>query len=217
VAWRRCSRRCRRSRRRGCSCSGPAPSPNADGLLSSPRGGGCGLRPWRVGGVPVRPRFPSTRRSGGAPFSLPLTAHSLEKKKGKTPNGGWWLGCPGLSLPLPLKPGAANVEAKAPSCPGFDRPGGRGGTAPPPLRRLRCRGARCGGKRGNSHLGPGSTRVHARTGPSACGPAGRGGCPIPRARPRRGSPGAVRIRGRGKEGEDRGERLTDTWAQTVGG
>jgi hypothetical protein len=28
-----------------------------------------------------------------------------------------------------LKPGAAGVAAKTPGCPGFDRPGGRGGTA----------------------------------------------------------------------------------------
>jgi hypothetical protein len=39
----------------------------------------------------------------------------------------------------------------------------------------------------------GSTRACARAGPSACGPAGRGVCPIPRARPRSGSPCAARI------------------------
>jgi hypothetical protein len=188
VAQRRRSRR-----RRGCPCSGPAPSSTR--MASSPflvttgvaSELGASAASWRS------TCSSSARRSGGAPFSLPLTTHSLEKKKEKTQRG-WWLGHPSLSLPLPLKPGAA----KTPGCPGFDRPGGQGGTT---LLRL----------------GPGST--HAR----ACLPAlgvrvGRiGGHPIPRTRPQRGSLGAVRIRGGGKKGEDRGEWLTDTWAQIVGG
>jgi hypothetical protein len=41
--------------------------------------------------------------------------------------------------------------------------------------------------------------VRERAAPSACGPAGRGGHPVPRARPLREPPGAVRIRGEGEK------------------
>jgi hypothetical protein len=49
--------------------------------------------------------------------------------------------------------------------------------------------------------------------------AGRAGRPShpARARPQREPPGAVRIRGEGRKCEDRGEWLTDVWAQDVGG
>jgi hypothetical protein len=69
------------------------------------------------------PSLSSTRRRRVC--SPSLTVWSLCRKE--NPNGGWWLKRSGCGLALPLKPGAANVVAKAPNYPGFDRPGGRGG------------------------------------------------------------------------------------------
>jgi hypothetical protein len=145
VAWRRCSRRCRRPWRRGCSRSGSAPFPNADDLLFSPRGGGCGLRPWHVVGVPVWPRLSSARRSGGAPFSLPLTALSLEKRKGKTPMGVGGLGVRVSALPLAFEPWCRDRRGESPMLLRL-RPSGRPRWHCSPLRRPRCRGARRGAK-----------------------------------------------------------------------
>jgi hypothetical protein len=53
-------------------------------------------------------------------------------------------------------------------------------------------------------------RVRARTGPSVCGPAGRG------ARLRRGSPGAAASEVGERKEEDRDERSPDTRAPVVG-
>jgi hypothetical protein len=160
VSWRRCSRRRGRSRRRRRSCSRSGSSPSADDLLSSSRDGGCRLRPWRVGGAPVH-RVPPQLDAAAAPSSPSLSrcAH-WRRRKGK-PQWGWWLGRSGLSLPLPLKPGAANVGAKAPIMPRLG-PAGRPRRHLLPPRQPRCRGVRCRGKRGSPAPGPGSTRVHAR-------------------------------------------------------
>jgi hypothetical protein len=131
VAWRRCSRRCRRPRQRGCSRSGSAPSPNADGsarLLPPTRAvvvfvlGTSSV--FRCGRVSPRLDAPA------APPSPSLSRRSHWRRGKGKPQWGLVAWAPGSQPPLPLDPGAANVEAKAPSCPGFDRPGGRGGTAP---------------------------------------------------------------------------------------
>jgi hypothetical protein len=64
--------------------------PNADGLISFPRGDGCGLRPWRVGGVTAQPRSPAPPSfSPTSPSHLPLRWRT--EKGGKTPMrvGGW--------------------------------------------------------------------------------------------------------------------------------
>jgi hypothetical protein len=58
--------------------------------------------------------------------------------------------------------------------------------------------------------------VRECTAPSACGPVGRGGHPIPCARPRREPLGAVRIRGERRKVEGGGEWLIDGWAHAVG-
>jgi hypothetical protein len=142
VAWRWCSGRCRRSRWSRCSRqrSSPAapvrapgsspPAPRSRLLPLPARRGGGALLPWCVVGVPVWPRPSSARRSGGASFSIPLTALSQEKWKGKTPMGlvAWAAGS--LPPPLAFEPWHRNGEAKSPSCPGLDRPGDRGGAAP---------------------------------------------------------------------------------------
>jgi hypothetical protein len=84
---------------------------------------------------------------------------------------------------LLLKPGATNVEAKAPSCPGFDRPGGRGGTGALRSSQVaRARGA--GANVAIPALARVDSGVRVRAASLACGPAGRGGHPIPRARGR---------------------------------
>jgi hypothetical protein len=62
------------------------------------------------------------------PLLPPFHGVHIGEEERENPNGGWWLGRSGRSLPLPLKPGAANIGAKAPICPGLDQPGGRGGT-----------------------------------------------------------------------------------------
>jgi hypothetical protein len=79
---------------------------------------------FRCGRVPPRPD------AVAAPPSPSLSRRSLRRRgKGKPQWGlvAWTSGS--HPPPLPLNPGAAIVEAKAPSCPGFDRPGGRGSTA----------------------------------------------------------------------------------------
>jgi hypothetical protein len=92
---------------------------------------------WRLCSSPLARRrcssvaaslLDSTQRR--RPLLPPSHGALTGEEERENPNGGWWLGRPGISPPLPLNPGAANVEAKAPSCPGFDRPSGRGGTAP---------------------------------------------------------------------------------------
>jgi hypothetical protein len=212
VAWRRCSGQCRCPWWRGCSRSDSAPFPNADSLLFPPRGGGCGLRPWRVVGVPMWPRLSSARRSGSAPFTLPLTALSQEKRKGKTPMGVGSLGAR-VSAPLPLNLGAAIVEAKAPSCPGFDRPGGRGGSAPLCADQdAEVRGAGAKGVtpvRGRIRLACARAPVPRRAGR----PDGKG---VPSRAPAAAAwlawCGAVR----GEGSKDENELLTDTRARSVG-
>jgi hypothetical protein len=189
------------------------PAPRSRLLPLPVRRGGGALLSWRVVGVPVWPRPSSARRSGGAPFFLPLTALSQEKRKGKTPMGlvAWTSG----SLPPPslLNPGTANGKAKTPSCPGFDRPGGRGSAAPP-SRRLRYRGVWHGVKEVFPVRAGFDSRVSALQSLGVrAGRTGRVSRPA-HARPQRGLPGAVRIRGEGSKEEDK--RLTDTRARSVG-
>jgi hypothetical protein len=158
---------------------------------------------------------PLARRGGGA-LLFRLSDRGRQNRK---PQRGWWLGHPGRSLSLLLKPGAASVDAKAPGCPGFDRPDSRGGTSL--LCACQVAGARgAGANEENPALAGFDSCASVRAGPSACGLDGRGGHPITRARPRCESPGAVRIRG-GEEkvriGESgwltRGPRLSagDSW------
>jgi hypothetical protein len=155
---------------------------------------------------------PPAQRGGGAL----LSRLSGSGRRNRKPQRGWWLGHLGRGLSLLLKPGAASVDAKAPGFPGFHRPGGRGGTGL--LRASQVAGARgVGANEENPALVGFDSCARVRAGPSACGLAGWGGRPIPHAQPRSESPGAVRIRGGGRKGEDRGEWLTDTWAQAVGG
>jgi hypothetical protein len=82
-----------------------------------PRGGGCGLRPWRVVGVPLWSRPSSARRSGGAPFSLPLTALSQEKRKGKTAMGVGSLDVRVSSPSLAFEPWRRNRRGESPKLP----------------------------------------------------------------------------------------------------
>jgi hypothetical protein len=104
------------------------------------------------------------------------------------------LGTRGLGLSLLLKPGAASVDAKAPGYPGFDRSGGRGGIGL--LRASQAAGARdTGAKEEKPTLAGSDSCARVRAGSSACGPVGRGGRPIPCARPRREPASAMRIRG----------------------
>jgi hypothetical protein len=80
---------------------------------------------FRCGRVPPRPN------AAAAPPSPSLSRRSLRRRgKGKPQWGlvAWTSGS--QPPPLPLNPGAAIVEAKAPSCPSFDHLGGRGSTAP---------------------------------------------------------------------------------------
>jgi hypothetical protein len=80
---------------------------------------------FRCGRVPPRPD------AAAAPPSPSLSQRSLRRRgKGKPQWGlvAWTSGS--QPPPLPLNPGTAIVEAKAPNSPGFDRPGGRGSTAP---------------------------------------------------------------------------------------
>jgi hypothetical protein len=74
--------------------------------------------------APGRCSAPSARRGGGVLLSR-LSSRGRGNRKHQK---GWWLGLQGSGLSLVLKPGTANAEEKAPSCPDFDRPGGRGGT-----------------------------------------------------------------------------------------
>jgi hypothetical protein len=88
--------------------------PNADGLLSSHRGGGCGLRPWRVGGVPVRSRFPAPPPPLSPTFPSLLPLRRRTEERGKTPMrvGGWpadvwpW----GIGLPVEAAQGQKSSE-----------------------------------------------------------------------------------------------------------
>jgi hypothetical protein len=80
---------------------------------------------FRCGRVPPRPD------AATAPPSPSLSRRSLRRRGKGKPQRGLVAWMPGSQPPpLPLNPGAAIAEAKAPSCPGFDRPGGRGSTAP---------------------------------------------------------------------------------------
>jgi hypothetical protein len=90
--------------------------------------------------------------------SLSLTVWPLVKE-GK-PQWGSWLVRSGCSLTLPLNPGVAAVWAKAPICPGLDRPGGQGGAGFPRARQAVGRGAK-GGKSEipRARLGP-CARTH---------------------------------------------------------
>jgi hypothetical protein len=198
MAWRRCSRRRGRSQRRSRSCSRSGSFPSADGLLSSSRDGGCGLRPWRVSGAPVR-RIPPRLDAAAAPSSPSLSRRAHWRRGKGKPQWGWWLGRSGRSLPLPLKPGAANVGAKTPICPGLDRPGGRGGTYS--FRANQDTGASGVGAKGE--VPPrGRARlacVHAHR-PLGMRASRTGVCPIPRARRCRGVGHTVRCVSNVREG-----------------
>jgi hypothetical protein len=163
---------------------------------------------FRCGRVPPRPDAAAT------PPSPSISRRSLRRRgKGKPQWGlvAWTSGS--QPPPLPLNPGAAIIEAKGPSCPGFDRPGGRGSTAP------LCAGqdaeVRGAGEKGYLPSRAGfDSRVRAHQSLSVrAGRTGRGSCPT-HARPRRGLPGAVRIRGEGNKDED--ELLTNTRARSIG-
>jgi hypothetical protein len=131
VAWRRCSGRCK------CLLGGmDVPIPAR--LLSPTRTASSSL-PEVATMVSVLSassvfrcgRFPPRPDAAAVPPSPSLSRRSLRRRgKGKPQWGlvAWTSGS--QPPPLPLNPGAAIVEAKAPSCPGFDRPGGRGSTAP---------------------------------------------------------------------------------------
>jgi hypothetical protein len=87
--------------------------PNADGLLSSHRGGGCGLRPWRVGGVPVRSRFPAPPPPPPLPhFPFSSSFAAANRGKGQNPNAGRWVAsrCVALGYRPPGRGGAGAKE-----------------------------------------------------------------------------------------------------------
>jgi hypothetical protein len=135
--------------------------------------------------VPVKPQ--QRRAGGGAVHLLPpplllflyspllLPYRRRGSGKGAKPQRGLVAVDYQLSAsPLLLNPGAARDRAKSLGCPGLDRPGARGGAACS-LYATEDTGARRGGKRGFSSLGPGSIRARARPAPRrACrlgGPA----------------------------------------------
>jgi hypothetical protein len=171
---------------------------NADGLLSFPCDDGRGLRPWRVGGVLAFDLLLlGSAQWRCPPFSPPLTAHSLEMKEEKTPKGlvAW---APGSHPLLAFEAWRREHRCESPRLPGFDCPGGRGGTAL--LRAGQVAGARgAGANEENPALAGFDSCARVRASPPACGPVGRGGRPMPRAWLRRESPGAVRIRGGGRK------------------
>jgi hypothetical protein len=198
VAWRRCSRRRGRSRRRSRSCSRSGSFPSADGLLSSSRDGGCGLRPWRVGGTPVR-RVPPQLDAAAAPSSSSLSRRAHWRRGKGKPQWGWWLGRLGRSLPLPLKPSAANVGAKTLIFPGLDRPGGQGDTYS--LRANQDVGARDVGAKGEVPPWGRARLVCVRAHQPLGVRASRMGVrPIPRARRGRGAGHPVRYGANVREG-----------------
>jgi hypothetical protein len=148
--------------------------------------------------------FPRLDAAAARLLPSSLSAWSLVKK-GK-PQWGWWLGRSGCGLALPLKPGAVDVGAKAPNCPGSDRPGGRGSACS--LRISQDAGARDVGAKEE-------VPCRARFDSRACAHrllgvrvSGRGARPISRARgcgagrpvrphPRRGGEKDRRRKGRG--------------------
>jgi hypothetical protein len=146
---------------------------------------------------------------------LPPSHGMLTTEERENPNGGWGLGRLGRCPLLPLKPGAANVGAKAPICPGLDRPGGRGGACS--LRANQDAGARNAGAKGEV---PPRGRFDSR----ACAhrPLGvrasrtrRASHPA-RTRLRRGSPRAAASEAGERKEDDRDERSSDTWVPAVG-
>jgi hypothetical protein len=133
-------------------------SPNKDDLLSFPRDDGSGLRTWRVGGVPA----PDFLLLGSAQWRRPLLPSShgtlTGEERRENPNGVGGLGTWGFAPLSDLYHGGARGDAKAPSCPRFDPPGGRVGT------RLR-RAGQASGKRGAGKMGkipPGLVPTRAR-------------------------------------------------------
>jgi hypothetical protein len=210
VAWRWRSWRSRRSRRCRCLCSGPAPSPDADGLLSSPRRRlkssslACRRRPGRC----VR-TFP--RLDAAATRLLPLP-HGVASGVGRKTPMGLVVGALGLRPHPAFESRGRGRQGESPNLPRA-RPAGLPRRSRLPSRRTGCRGAMRRGQKRDSRPEPGWVRAHARTGPSPCGPAERGARPIPRARLRRGSPGASHpMRGEDKVGEEGGKVAVDAWA-----
>jgi hypothetical protein len=85
VAWRRRSWRCRRSRQCRCPRSSPAPSPDADGLLSFPR---AAVEVVVLGTSTVsRCNRAFTRLNAAATRLLPLTHGVVSSVGRKTPMG----------------------------------------------------------------------------------------------------------------------------------
>jgi hypothetical protein len=146
VAWRRRSWRCRRSRRCRCPRNGPAPSPNADGLLSFPRaavevvvlGASTASRCDRA--------FP--RLDAAATRLLPLT-HGVASGVGRKTPMGLVVGALGLRPRPAFESRCRGRRGESPKLPWL-RPAGWPRRHRLPSRHPGRGGAMRGGKRGNS-------------------------------------------------------------------
>jgi hypothetical protein len=152
VAWRsRCSRRCR------CPCSGPAPSPDANGLLSSPRAAVEDV----VLGVSTASRcvcaFP--RLDAAVTRLLPLP-HGVASSEGRKTPMGLVVGALGLRPHPAFESRGRGRQGESPNLPRA-RPAGR-----PRRRRLSSHQTGC---RGATRRGGAKARFppRARLGPCA--------------------------------------------------
>jgi hypothetical protein len=137
---------------------------------------------------------------GAARWRCPSSLGTLIGEEGiENPNGVGGFGAWGFGLSLLLKPGAARDDAKAKGSPCFDRSSGRSGTCL--LCACQASGVRGAGAKGEEPALAGyDLCARACAGRSACGPAGWGGCPIPRTRRWAARCGvAVRKSGDGRE------------------
>jgi hypothetical protein len=166
VAWRRRSWRCRRSRWCRCPCSGLAPSPDADGLLSSPRAAVEVV----VLGVSTTSRcvrsFPQL--DAAATRLLPLP-HGVASGVGRKTPKGLVVGALGLRPHPAFESRGRGRQGESPNLPRA-RPAGRPRRRRLPSRQTGCRGAMRGGKsRIPAPSQVGSVRTHAPA-PRRAGP-----------------------------------------------
>jgi hypothetical protein len=144
VAWRRHSWRCRRSRRCRCPHSGPAPSPDADGLLSFPR---AAVEVIILGASTASRCVRAFPRLDAAATRLLLLTHGVVSGVGRKTPMGLVVGALGLRPRPALESRCRGCRGKSPKLPWL-RPAGRPRRRRLPSRQPGRRGAMRGGKRG---------------------------------------------------------------------